>query len=230
MKIGIVGSGNVGRSLGVLWAEHGHDVFFGSRDVEHARGAAAYARDAPFGSNAEAAKFGEVILWTLRAVPASEAIGDPELLAGKVVIDPTNAPLRDDSRLGPPGDEPSLAEQLALELPGARVVKAFNTVPIEVHELSPTPLRDFAVSVFLAGDDAEAKALVSRLALKIGYFPVDCGALKAARMLEGLADFTRYVMRETGQGPYAALSLYALPEAKSRRLGGRSPSEPAKPG
>ena len=228
MKIGIVGSGNVGRSLGVLWAEHGHDVFFGSRDVEHARAAAAYARDAPFGSNAEAARFGEAVLWTLQSVPASEAIGDPELLAGKVVIDPTNGPMREDARLGPAQDEPSLAERLALELPQARVVKAFNTLPIEIHELSPTPLRDFAVSVFLAGDDAEAKAIVSRLALKIGYFPVDCGGLKAARMLEGLADFTRYVARETGQGPYAALSLYALPEAKSRRLGGRTPSEPEK--
>jgi 8-hydroxy-5-deazaflavin:NADPH oxidoreductase len=228
MKIGIVGSGNVGRSLGVLWAEHGHEVFFGSRNLEHAQAAAAYTRDAPFGSNAEAAKFGEVILWTLPPVPAAEAIDDAELVAGKVVIDTTNAPLREDGRLGPAQNEISLAERLALDLPEARVVKAFNTVSIEVHELSPTPLRDFAVSVFLAGDDAEAKALVSRLALKIGYFPVDCGPLKAARMLEGLADFTRYVTRVTGQAPYAALSLYALPEAKSRRLGGRTPSEPDK--
>jgi predicted dinucleotide-binding enzyme len=225
MKIGIVGSGNVGRSLGVLWAEHGHDVFFGSRDLDRAETAAGFTRNASFGSNAEAAEFGEAILWTLRSVPAQEALGDPELLAGKVVIDPNNAPLREDMRLGPAEDVPSLAERLALDVPKARVVKAFNMLPIEIFELSPTPLRDYAVSVFLAGDDAEAKAIVSRLARKIGLLPLDCGPLKAARMIEGLADFVRYMGVTMGQGSYTALSLHALPTAKSQRLGGRTPSE-----
>ena len=146
MKIGIVGSGNVGRSLGVLWAEHGHEVFFGSRNVERAQSAAGYTRSAAFGSNAEAAGFGEVVLWTLRSVPAAEALGDAGLLDGKIVIDPNNAPLREDLRLGPREDVASLAERLALDVPQARIVKAFNTLPIEVLELSPTPLRDYAVA------------------------------------------------------------------------------------
>jgi predicted dinucleotide-binding enzyme len=224
MKIGIVGSGNVGRSLGVLWAEHGHDVFFGSRNLERAAGAAAYTQRATYGSNAEAAAFGEAVLWTLRSVPAATAIGDPGLVAGKVVIDPNNAPPREDSRLGPV-EGPSLAELLALDLPEARIVKAFNTLPVEILELSPTPLRDFGASVFLAGDDAEAKQTVARLAEKIGLVPVDCGPLKSARMLEGLGDFVRHMGVTMGRGPYATVSLLALPPARSQRLGGRRPSD-----
>ncbi len=225
MKIGVIGSGNVGRSLGVLWAEHGHEVFFGSRDLERAQTAAGYTRGAEFGSNAEAARFGEIVLWTLRSVPAAQAIGDAGLLAGKVVIDPNNAPFREDLRLGPRENVSSLAERLALDLPEARIVKAFNTLPIELLELSPTPLRDYSVSVFLASDDAEAKLTVARLARKIGLQPIDCGPLKSARMIEGLADFVGYMGSTMAQGPYATLSLHALPPAKSQRLGGRTPSE-----
>src|SRR5271165_3877315 len=149
MKIGIVGSGNVGRSLGVLWAEHGHDVFFGSRDPERARAAAEYTRNSIYGSNDEAAAFGEVVLWTVGSVPPAEVLDDPDVLAGKIVIDPNNAPLREDMRLGPPEDVPSLAERLAQALPESRVVKAFNTIPIENYEHSPTPLRDYGITVFL---------------------------------------------------------------------------------
>jgi hypothetical protein len=71
----------------------------------------------------------------------------------------------------------------------------------------------------------EAKVTVARLAQKIGLTPVDCGPLKVARMLEGLADFVRYMGAAMAQGPYATLSLQVLPPAKGQRLGGRTPSE-----
>jgi predicted dinucleotide-binding enzyme len=225
MNVGIVGSGNMGRTLGVVWSEHGHEVFFGSRDRERAERAAMYARTGMgAGSNDEAAAFGDLIVWTVRGVPAGEVLSDVESLRGKIVVDVTNAAPRDDYRLGPQGDELSLAEQLAAQLPGARVVKAFNTIAMEVFELSPTPLRDFGVTAYIAGDDDAAKATVSKLAQRIGFLPLDCGPLACARSLEGLGDFARYTMTSLGAGPFVALSLHPVPQAKGQRFGGRQKS------
>ena len=90
---------------------------------------------------------------------------------------------------------------------------------------SPTPLRDYGITVFLASDYPDAKAAVVRLAQKIGLLPIDCGPLKSARMLEGLGDFVRYAGSTMGLGAYATLSVHVLPAAKGQRLGGRAPTE-----
>jgi 8-hydroxy-5-deazaflavin:NADPH oxidoreductase len=167
--------------------------------------------------------FGEVVLYGVRGVPPAEVLGSADTLAGKVVVDMNNGPIPDDHSIGPAG--PSLAERLAAAAPGARVVKAFNTMAQEVFDLAPEPLRDHRVSAFLAGDDEDAKRVVAGLAEELGFVPLDAGPLQAARMLEGLADFIRHAMGRVGLGPTATISVHVLPApAAPSRLGGRQAS------
>ncbi|WP_394827683.1 NADPH-dependent F420 reductase [Pendulispora albinea] len=222
MRIGIIGSGNMGRTLGLLWAAAGHEVFFGARNLEDAQAAAARSsRSVGHGSNDEAASFGEVALWTVRDVNASEVLNRPTALDGKIVIDPNNGPLPADFTLGPGPGLLSHAERLAVELPRARVIKAFNTAAQEIFNHSPPTLRAHRVSAFLAGDDVGAKRVVAKLAEDMGLVPVDAGPLRAAGMLEGLGDFIRYMMGVDHRGPYTTISVEVLPAASSR-FGGRT--------
>lgn len=222
MKIGIIGSGNMGRSLGLLWAER-HQVFFGSRDPAKGEAVAATAGpNAQGGSTDQAAAFGEVLLWTARGILPSQLLSDPAVLTGKVIIDCNNWEIPADFAY-PPIVE-SLAEQLAQDAPQAFVVKAFNTMAQEVFELSPSPLQDHRVSVFVAGDAAPAKATVMNLAAELGFVPVDAGGLRNARLLEGLGDLIRYLIIGQKLGSYATLSLQVLPAAETERLGGRQAS------
>jgi 8-hydroxy-5-deazaflavin:NADPH oxidoreductase len=185
MKIGIIGSGNMGRSLGILWAEQGHQVFFGSRDSEKGKAVAQKAGlGTQGGTNDEAAAFADVILWTARGVMPSDLLSNKEVLDGKVIIDCNNQDIPEGFAY--PAIVESLAEKLAFDVPNARVVKAFNTMAQEVFELAPTPLKDYQVSVFIAGDDEEARNTVMQLATVIGFAPVDSGVLRNARLVEGL--------------------------------------------
>lgn len=110
-------------------------------------------------------------------------------------------------------------------MPRARVVKAFNTTPQEIYEHAPETLRAYGVTCFVCGDDAGAKAAVMGLAEELGLEPLDCGPLRRARLIEGLADFVRYAIGGLGLGFQTALSVGSLPETRSERLGGRR--EPA---
>lgn len=222
MKIGILGSGNMGRSLGVLWAEHGHQVFFGSRSSDKGQQLATQVgRNTQGGTNDQAAAFGEVLLYTIRGVNPAEVLSTTTMLAGKVLIDCNNFAIPKDFAYEP--ITRSLAENLAEQAPNAKVVKAFNTMAQEVFELSPQPLEQLNVSVFLAGDDATAKQMVAQLAEEIGFKPLDCGPLRQARLLEGLGDFIRLMIIGQGLGPYATVSVQVLPPAEQTRLGGRQP-------
>ncbi|MEL6385647.1 MAG: NAD(P)-binding domain-containing protein [Cyanobacteria bacterium J06626_18] len=223
MKIGILGSGNMGRSLGTLWAEHGHEVFFGSRSTAKGQQIAAQVgQNTQGGTNDEAAAFGEVLLYTIRGVNPAEVLSSTAVLDGKVLIDCNNFDIPEGFAYEP--IPYSLAETLAGQAPDAKVVKAFNTMAQEVFELSPQPLEQLAVSVFLAGDDAAAKQRVAQLAAEIGFKPLDCGPLRQARLLEGLGNFIRLMIIGQGLGPYATVSVNVLPSAEQERLGGRQPS------
>jgi 8-hydroxy-5-deazaflavin:NADPH oxidoreductase len=103
-------------------------------------------------------------------------------------------------------------------------VKAFNTMAQEVFELAPSPLKTHQVSAFVCGDDAAARQVVMELAAAIGFVAVDCGGLRQARLLEGLADFIRFMIIGQLQNPYATISVNVLPGATSQRLGGRQAS------
>lgn len=222
MKIGIIGSGNMGRSLGILWAEQGHEVFFGSRDSEKGRSVAELAgHGTRGGTNDEAADFGEVIFYPIRAMP-STVLSLTEVLSGKILIDCNNREIPEGYAFEPILSE-SLAEQLAADVPNTYVVKGFNTFAQEVFELSPEPLKEYNVSCFICGDREPAKKTVMTLAEEIGFSAIDCGPLRSARIVEGLGDFIRFMIGGMQLGPYATISVNQLPEAKEQRLGGRKP-------
>lgn len=223
MKIGILGSGNMGRSLGILWAEQGHEVFFGGRTTEKGKAVAEAAENnTQGGTNDEAAKFGEVLLYTIRGVDPNEVLTSIEVLTDKIIIDCNNYEVPEDFDYK--AIEYSLAEKLADEVPQAHIVKAFNTFAQEVFELAPSPLKDYNVSCFVAGDDETARQKVMQLAKDIGFTPVDSGKLRNARMLEKMGDLIRYMIMGQELGSYATISVKTLPAAKISRLGGRQAS------
>lgn len=177
VRIGIVGVGPVGVTLGMVWAQVGHEVAFGSRDPARAAAAAVGLPRAHATTQEDAAAFGEAVLWTACGViPA-----DPDRLAGKVVIDPSNRePGPNGGYASPRPEGPNLAEQLQAAAPQARVVKAFNTVVMRVLREEPERLRASGTQVILAGEDAAAKAVVAGLAADAGLGAVDLGRLDAA--------------------------------------------------
>ncbi|GAB4488452.1 MAG: NAD(P)-binding domain-containing protein [Thermodesulfovibrionales bacterium] len=207
MKIGIIGSGNMGKGLGTLWAKKGHQVFFSfSRDAEKLRNIAYGAPNATCGSPADAVKASDVILLSVRWTVVPEAITAAGPLDGKVLIDCTNPLLPDLSGLAI-GHTTSAAEEIVKMAPGARVVKAFNTVFAEVYS-SPSRLSGSRMSsMFFCGDDPEAKKDVLRLITDVGFQPIDCGGLLSARLLEPLAMLVIHLGYGMGMGTGIGLSL-----------------------
>lgn len=223
MKIGIIGSGNMGRSLGLLWAEQGYEVFFGARTAEKGRSVAEFAKHGTQGgTNDEAAVFGDILLYSARGVDPAEVLTSTAILTGKILIDPNNWAIPEGFAYEPIAK--SLAETLAEQVPQAIVVKAFNTMAQEVFEIPTAELAKHKVSVFVASDDTTAKQTVMQLATDIGFNAIDSGVLRNARMLEGLGDFIRFIIIGQQQGGYATISVNVLPEAASSRLGGRQDS------
>jgi 8-hydroxy-5-deazaflavin:NADPH oxidoreductase len=209
MKIGIVGAGNMGGALGARWARNGHAVLLGSRDRHKAKAAAArVGGGAQAGDFDDAAAFGDVVLYTVRGIFPSALLRDPRALAGKVVIDCNNTDLDGDMRpIGADAVGPTLAEQLAADIPDARVVKAFSSVPHRIIELDRETLAPYRISVLLCADDLAAKATVKALAEELGFVGIDCGPLKRSRVVDGATDFLRFQIGGMGLGPFAALSL-----------------------
>ena len=223
MKIGIIGSGNMGRALGILWAEQGHEVFFGARTAEKGKVVADVAgQGTQGGTNDEAAAAGEVLLYTVRGMNPAEVLTSIEVLDGKILIDCNNFDIPEGFAFPP--ITKSLSEKLAEEVPTARVVKAFNTISLEVLELAPQPLQDYRVSVFVASDLEADRTAIMSLAEEIGFVPIDAGILRNARLLEGLSDFQRLLAIGQNLGFYTTLSVNVLPPATQQRLGGRQPS------
>lgn len=223
MKIGVIGSGNMGRCMGIAFAEQGHTVFFGARRAEQAREAAKLAgAAASAGTNDEAAQFADLLLWTVREIDPALVLADASVLRGKVLVDINNNGTRADGGIGPLGEP--LAVKLQRANPGAAVVKAFNTLPQEVFAVPKEELRARAVSVFVAGDDEAAKQLVSGLVSDLGFTAVDLGPLAAANAAEALGDIVRVVLRR-GAPLHSAISVQVLPRADAARLGGRQASK-----
>lgn len=189
MKIGILGTGDVGQALGKGFADLGHDVKMGSRDPNNAKMEAWVAKTgkkASGGTFAEAAAFAEVaVLATLwSGTESALKMANPRNLAGKVVIDATN-PL-----IFAPGGPPTLAlghtdsggEQVQRWLPDARVVKAFNIIgnTLMVNPQLPGGPPD----MFIGGNDADAKRTVTDICTAFGFPVTDLGGIDASRLLE----------------------------------------------
>lgn len=182
MKVAIIGAGNVGKALGGSAARAGHDVVITASSPEHAKAAAEQIGAAPVDTNRDAVAGADVVILAVwYPVAVSEVAPEiAEAADGRVIVDVTNPVKPDLSGLATNGH--SAAEELQAKLPGARVVKAFNTV-FGANQANPRP----EVQVHLAGDDAEAKQKVQQLAESLGMTAIDAGGLTAARWLEGMA-------------------------------------------
>ena len=225
MKIGIIGSGNMGRSVGVRLAHLGHDGMFGARRAEQSRHAAEIAgHGATAGSTDDAARFGEILIWTIRTPDPNDVFADPGSLDGKIVVDLNNRDYANDVKGGAWFDV-SIAEQLQAAAPRARIVKALNTIAMESFDTSVDLLRSAGAQTFLAGDDSQAKLVVGALVQDLGFEPVDVGAGPAAlRAAEALGDVIRLLMIDGGLGGTAHLSLTRLPKPDLSTIGGRQTS------
>lgn len=185
-RITIVGSGNVGRALAASFVRGGHEVTITSRSADHAAEAAAAVGARSHASVVDAVAAADVVVITVPFVGAAEQLAASirDAAVGKIVVDVTNPARADYSGLLFEGSS-SAAEQFAAWLPGARVVKAFNTV-FASNQANPV-LDGTRLDAFVAGDDDEAKAVVLDIARSAGFEAIDAGDLAAARLLEALA-------------------------------------------
>ena len=192
MRIGIIGTGNVGSAVGTRWALAGHDVMFGARDAKSPKVqalVAAAGKSARAGTVAEAAAFGPVVVLATPFEATESAIRQAGDLGGKVVIDCTN-PLRPDLAALSVGHTTSGAESVARWAKGAR--RSTRRAP---------------ATMFVCGDDAGAKATVSELVKALGFDVVDAGPLAQARLLEPLALLWIWLAYQGRLGPSIAFRL-----------------------
>ena len=207
MKIAIIGAGNVGSALGHGWASAGHEIVFGVRDPndtkvqEVVRSAGGRVRAATM---RDAVAPTEVVVLATPWPAARDALIAAGPLGGKVLVDATN-PLQPDLSGLVIGHTTSAGEQVAAWVPGAKVVKAFNTIGAQ-HMTNPR-FGEQRASMFLCGDDGAAKQVVAGLATALGFEPVDAGPLKQARLLEPLALLWISMALAYGQGPDIAFRL-----------------------
>jgi len=190
MKIGVVGSGVVAQTLGAGFLKHGHEVMLGTREAAKLKDWAAKNPRARIGDFAAAAAFGEIVVLAVGGAVALDALklAGAANIAAKTVIDATN-PIGG----GPPVHgvltfftslTDSLMERLQKAYPAAHFVKAFNSVGaaqmVDPHFAGGKP------TMFVCGDDEEAKRAVASLLDQFGWETADMGAVEAARAIEPL--------------------------------------------
>jgi 8-hydroxy-5-deazaflavin:NADPH oxidoreductase len=186
-KIGIVGSGHIGGTLGTLFARAGYEVFFSSRHPETLKDLAESAGPkGRAGTVQEAITFGDVILMSLPMKGFTELdVAAKEALQGKIVIDTSNPyPERDGeiaeaAKREPGGTGPFVARLL----PGARIVRAFNTVYFK--DLGKTVNnKGERIGIPIASDDEEGLAAATELAENVGLEPVVAGGLATSKLFD----------------------------------------------
>ena len=185
MKIGVVGSGRIGSTIGALWVKAGHEVMFSDRDPEQVKRAIeGLGSKARAGSVPEAVAFGDAVLIAVPfgALPAiQQQVGAQ--LKGKVVIDPNNPVPSRDGELGAQAREKGAGVSSAALLPGARIVRAFNSwgygvMAREANRAAPR------MAIPVAADDAGALKLGMQLVADAGFDPVNAGSLAASKAFD----------------------------------------------
>jgi 8-hydroxy-5-deazaflavin:NADPH oxidoreductase len=182
LKIGILGSGRIGGTLGIHFARAGHVVFFSSRHPDDLQKLVTEAgKGARMGTLEEATRFGEVVVL---AIPwrSKEDLPQSDLFRGKIVIDAMN-PYSAFGKVMDLGESTS-SEEVARLLPGARVVKAFNTLGFTDLQSGAFRSGKDRWAIFVAGDDAEAKRIGSGLIESIGFVPIATGSLREGGRLQ----------------------------------------------
>lgn len=202
MTIAIIGTGNMGSGMARLLASKGIDVAIGHRDPAKAAALASEIGPRAHGGGAQAAaKLADIVVLAVNYGSAGEALKGAGDLTGKIVIDISN-PITPDSKALTVGHTTSAAEEIQKLVPGARVVKAFNTI---FAQLLPAEARvGREVQVFVAGDDDAAKEAVSAMASSVGFTPVDAGPLSNARYLEPVGEINIHFGFFLGWGTSAA--------------------------
>ena len=215
-RIGVIGSGAVGRALAAGFASRGHEVTIGTRspgDNDDLRAWAAQHDNVAIGSFAGAAEAGELVVLATRGTAVEQAIATagPQHFAGKVVIDATN-PLAPDPTTGRPGlavgHTDSGGETVQRALPDARVVKAFNKVNASL--MVDPGLSGGPQPMFVAGNDDGAKATVAEILSDFGWDAFDVGGIDQSRQLE--ARVLRWVAGGGRRGAYDHAFTFVTPE------------------
>jgi 8-hydroxy-5-deazaflavin:NADPH oxidoreductase len=180
MKIGIIGSGNIGGTAAKLFADAGHEVA-----ISNSRGPESLTSLVnSIGTNVtaktvgDAIKFGGVILLAIPWRKRQELLSAAELFDSKIVIDAMN-PYSENFELIDLGNSNS-SEEVLKQIPSSRLVKAFNTIYYEHLSTkgNPNAPKEDRIAIFVAGDDFDAKAIVSKLIEDIGFASVDTGSLR----------------------------------------------------
>ena len=185
MKIGFIGSGNIGGAIGELLAKAGHEVFFSSRNPDNLKPLVArVGARARAGTPKEAIAFGDVVFL---GVPFSSMpqIGQDyaAALKGKIVLDAGNPNVRRDGAIAEAAVAKGAGLATAELLPGARIVRAFNQLNNKVF-LSEAHRAGERLAVPIAGDDKEALTVASRLVTDAGFEPVVVGPLAAGKSFD----------------------------------------------
>jgi 8-hydroxy-5-deazaflavin:NADPH oxidoreductase len=188
MRIGIIGAGKVGGGLGKLWARAGHQVFFSSRHPDRLKVLVEYAGPGAYSGNvADAAHFGDVILFSPNFWSVDDALEVAGPLEGKTVVDVTN-PLEwnpNGRMVRSLSRSTTAGEELAKKLPNAQVVKAFSTIPASfIPHAFFRPGKLQRLVVFYCGDRPLSKVAVDRLISDSGFVGLDAGPLRLASELE----------------------------------------------
>ena len=190
MRVGVLGSGGVARTLASGFLKHGHEVTLGSRTPDKLKDWAAANPKGRTGTFADAGQFGELIVVAVKGSAASEALrlAGENNLAGKAVVDACN-PITD----GPPVNgvlpfftsyNESLLERLQREFPAAHLVNAFNSVG--EHLMINPQFEGGKPTMFICGNDAAAKKAVTGILDQFGWETADMGTVEAARAIEPL--------------------------------------------
>ena len=186
--IAIIGTGNVGSTLGKIWAAKGHEIIYGSRTPTSTRVQQLVresGKNAMSTTQADAARRADVVMIPIPPTAIPEVIDALGNLEGKLIIDTTNWWGFEGSWATSPRDpRESLAEQVQALAPEANVVKAFNTMNYAV--MADPSVSDGPVTVPIAGDSSSAKARVAALVEDVGLEPLDVGPLAAAEYLLSL--------------------------------------------
>lgn len=207
MEIAIIGAGDVGGTLGRLWAKKGHHLMFGVRNLQSHNVLnliRSINSSVKVGTIGEAASFANVIVLAIPWMAVEETIKSAGNLSGKILIDPTN-PINADCTGLIIESSTSAAEEIAKWAKGSKVVKAFNSIGAKTLDNLQFGL--VRADAFICGDDFNSKTLVKQLATEIGFDTLDAGPLINARMLEYLALLWIQLAYGRQMGPNIAFKL-----------------------
>jgi 8-hydroxy-5-deazaflavin:NADPH oxidoreductase len=207
MRIGILGAGAVGSTLGRAWANSGHQVAFATRDPADpklANLALSIGPSASAGAVPRVVEHSEVVVLATPWTAVRDMPGIATDWAGKILIDCTN-PLRPDFRWLEDDYQVSAAERVAAWARGASVFKTLNHTG--ANNMANPSYRGGKPVMFVCGDDVRAKPTVLELVAELGFDAVDAGPLKVARLLEPLAMLWIHLATAQGLGREIAFGL-----------------------